>query len=113
MRQVRSERIDGGNRLAPVPDAHVDVDSECLDPASQPLQLLDKFCIALNWSHLGISPVADGMRSGTGQHRTATARDSLKLCDCRSKILLRLRHSGADTCDHLHRGLHELVTDLL
>src|SRR5215472_12095285 len=112
MRQVSGERIDDGNRLAPVPDADVDVDSECLDPSGQPLQLLDEFCIALNGSHLGISPVANGMRSGTGQHRTAAARDSLKLRDCRSKVLLRLRHSGADARDHLHRRLHELVTDL-
>src|ERR1700744_3031604 len=32
MRQVRSERIDDGNRLVPVADAHVDVHPECLDP---------------------------------------------------------------------------------
>src|SRR5262249_59594195 len=104
---------DDGKRLAPVPDATVDVDSERLDASGQPLQLLDEFCIALNGSQLGSSPVANGMRSGTGQHRTAAARDSLKLRDCRSKILLRFRHSGADARDHLHRRLHELITDLL
>ena len=81
----------------------MDVDTEGLDLAGKPLQLLDEFGIALNWSHLGISPIADGMRSGTGQHRTATARDSLKLRDCRSKIVLGLGHSGADPRDHLDR----------
>src|SRR5258708_37922106 len=102
MRQVRSERIDDGIRLALVPDAHMDVDPECLDPAGQPLQLLDEFCVALNGSHLGISPVANGMRSGTGQHRTAAARDSLKLRDCRGKILRRLRDTGAESRDNLY-----------
>src|SRR3982074_812353 len=112
MRQVCSKRIDDGNRLAPVPDPHMDVNAECLAPAAQPLQLLDEFCIALNGSHLRISPVTNGMRSGTGQHRTAATRDSLKLRDCRSKILLRLRYRAADPGDHLDRRLHELVTDL-
>src|SRR5258708_40074679 len=112
MRQVCRKRVDDGNRLAPFPDPYMAMNSECLNPAGKPLQLLDEFCVALNGSHLGISPVANGMRSGTGQHRTAAARDSLKLRDCRSEILLRLRHRVADARDQLDRRLHELVTDL-
>src|SRR5260370_37959846 len=103
MGQVSSKRMDDGNRLAPVPEPHVDVDAECLDPAGQPLQLLTEFGIALNGSHLRISPVANGMRSGTGPHRTAAASDSLKLRACRSKIRLRLRYRAADAGDPLDR----------
>jgi hypothetical protein len=54
-----------------------------LNPAGQPLHLLDEFRIALNGRHRCIPPVADGVCSGAGQHRTAHIRDPLKLSNCR------------------------------
>jgi hypothetical protein len=54
-----------------------------LNPAGQPLHLLDEFRITLNGRHLCIPPLADGVCSGAGQHRTAHIRDPLKLSNCR------------------------------
>jgi len=106
MRQIGGERIDDRNRLAPVADTDMNMNPECLNSAGQPLQLLDEFGIALNGRHLCISPVADGMRSGTGQHRTATRGDPLKLRDCRSQVLFGLRDRAADASHDLDSGLH-------
>src|SRR5450755_2927540 len=82
--------------------------AEGLDSARKPLQLLDEFGIALDWRHFCISPVADGMRSGTGKHRTAIDGDLLKLRDSCSKVGLRLGHRAADAGDYLDGRLHEL-----
>jgi hypothetical protein len=67
MRQVRGECIDDRNRLALVSQPDMNVHAEGLNPPGEPLHLLDEFCVTLNGCHPGITPVADGMRSGAGQ----------------------------------------------
>src|ERR1022692_105403 len=111
MRQICSKGIHDRDRLAPVADTHMDMHTESLNSAGKPLQLLDKFGIALNGCHLCIPPVADGMRSCTGKNRTACLGDSLKLRDCRGEIVLGLRDRTADAGNDLNGRLHEFVAE--
>src|SRR5450755_754200 len=105
MRQIGSKGIHDRDRLAPVADTHMDMNAKSLNPAGKPLQLLDEFGIALNGCHLCVPPVADGMRSSTGKHRTACFGDSLKLRDCRGEIVLSLRDCTADAGNDLNGRL--------
>ena len=78
MRQVSGQGIDDRNRLAPVPNPHVDMHAEGLNPAGKPLHLLDELRIALDRRHRRVSPVTDRVSPGAGQQDTALRRHPLE-----------------------------------
>ena len=112
MRDVGGEGVGDGDGLLGRLHAHVHVDAEDLEPAGQPLHLLDQSGVPRIGADLLLGPVREGVRARADEGEVAPFQMGMQLGQRLFEVGPGFHDRRAHTGDDLDGGLEQLVLGL-